>query len=312
MMKNDLTIRSPRLEDAKEVFSLVIACDTFDFGAPDFDLQELLDMWSGFDMENNVWVVENKDKELVGYAFLEEDSEEKIFSYGFVLPTARGIGVGTMLLNAIEERTKLLAASSGRTKRLQNLIPTFCEEAQSLLKARGFMPVRFYKRMSIRMEEAPPTPIIPEGITITTFVADQDERSVYDAYVETFTDHWDFDAPIFEAWLEKTKLASFQSKWWLIARNEKGEIVGFALSRMNEDTLFINHIGVRRPYRGRGLGMALLQKALHASYFAGQSVVSLGVDAANPSGAYRLYEKVGMKTIHETTLCEMTINAKQG
>ncbi len=309
-MKYKLIIRPPRQEDAEEVFNLVIACDICDFGAPDFDLQELLDMWSSFDMLNNVWVVENEDKIIVGYAFLEEDSEEKLFSYGFVLPSARGIGVGTMLLNSIEERAKTLANSSGITKRLQNLIPSLRADAQGLLRTRGFLPVRFYKRMSIRMEEAPPTPIVPEDIVITTFVPDQDERFVYDAYVEAFTDHWDFDAPIFEEWLEKTKLTSFDPKWWFLARNEQGDIVGFALSRMNEDTLFVNHIGVRRPYRGRGLGMALLQQALSASHAAGQQVVSLGVDAANLSGAYRLYEKAGMKAIHETTLFEKTINAE--
>jgi ribosomal protein S18 acetylase RimI-like enzyme len=138
----------------------------------------------------------------------------------------------------------------------------------------------------------------------------QDEQSVYDAYVEAFMDHWDFDAPLFEAWLEKTKLSSFHPEWWFLARNEQGDIAGFALSRMNEDTLFINHIGVRRPYRGRGLGMALLQQALYASYETGQPVVSLGVDANNLSGAYRLYEKVGLKAIHETTLYEKIITAE--
>lgn len=307
MIMNHKIIRSPRQEDAEAVYNLVIACDIEDFGAPDFDLQELLDMWSGFDMENNVWVVENQDKKLVGYAFLEEDSEEKLFSYGFVLPSARGNGVGTMLLNAIEERAKVLANSSGIPKRLQNLIPTLCEDAQTLLKLWGFNPVRFYKRMSIRMDEVPSMPLILDGITITAFVPNQDERSVYDAYVEAFADHWDFEAPDFEAWLQKTKLSSFQPEWWFLARDEQGTIAGFALSRMNEDTLFINQIGVRRPYRGRGLGMALLQQALYASYEAGQPVVSLGVDTANLSGAYRLYEKVGMKAIHETTLLEKVI-----
>ena len=308
-MEHKITIRPPKQEDAEAVYRLVIACDICDFGAPDFDLQELYDMWSSFDMLNNVWIVENEDKILVGYAFLEEDSEEKLFSYGFVLPSARGTGVGTMLLDSIEQRAKTLANASGINKRLQNLIPTLREDAQGLLKARGFIPVRFYKRMSINMDEAPPAPLVPEGIVMTTFVPDQDERLVYDAYVEAFTDHWDFDAPTYEEFLEKTKLSSFHPEWWILVRNEQGEIVGFALSRMNEDTLFINHIGVRRPYRGRGLGMALLQQVLSASYTSGQKVVSLGVDTANLSGAYRLYEKVGMKAIHETSLLEKTINA---
>jgi mycothiol synthase len=261
-------------------------------------------------MENNVWVIENEEKKLVGYAFLEEDSEEKLFSYGFVLPSARRIGVGSILLKAIEERAQILANSSGITKRLQNLIPTLCEDAQNLLDAHGFIPVRFYKRMRLTMEKDPSVPIIPEGFTVTTFVPNQDERLVYDTYVDAFADHWDFEAPIYETWLEKTKLASFHPEWWFLARNEQGDIAGVALARMNEDTLFINQIGVRRPYRGKRLGQALLQQAIYSSYAAGQQVVSLGVDSANLSGAYRLYEKVGMKAIHETSLYEKVINAQ--
>ncbi|MDF2906021.1 MAG: family acetyltransferase [Herbinix sp.] len=308
-MKNKFMIRAPRQEEAEAVYQLVIACDIEDFGAPDFDLQELLDLWSGFDMNNNVWIVENEDHHLVGYAFLEEDSEDKLFSYGFVLPSARGTGVGTLLLEAIEERAQMLANSSGITKRLQNLIPTQRDDAQNLLRKQGFDPVRFYKRMRIKMEEAPSEPILPDGMIITNFVPNQDEKFVYDAYVEAFADHWDFAAPVYEAWIEKTKLPSFRPEWWFLARNQQGDIVGVALARMNEDTLYVNQIGVRRSYRGRGLGLALLRQVLHTSYAAGQPIISLGVDAANLSGAYRLYEKVGMRAIHETTLCEKTIHA---
>jgi mycothiol synthase len=300
-------LRSPRQEDAREVFDLVISCDIEDFGSPDFDYQELLDMWSGFDMENNVWVVEKEDGQLVGYAFLEEDSEEKLFSYGFVLPSARGTGVGKMLLDAIEQRAQALAYTSERKKRLQNLIPTLREDAWLLLKDHGYLPIRYFKRMRIHMEEAPASPVMPEGITITAFVPNRDERIVYDTYVEAFRDHWDFAEPIYETWLEKLKLSSFQPEWWFVARDGEGNVAGIVFSRMSEDTLFVNQIGVRRPYRGRGIGLAMLRHALSASYMAGQPVVSLGVDSDNLTGAYRLYEKVGMKVIHEVTLCEKGI-----
>jgi len=306
-VKNGLTIRPPRQEDAEIVSNLVIACDIEDFGAPDFDLQELLDMWAGFDLENNVWIVENEDQLIVGYAFLEEDSEEKLFSYGFVLPSARGIGVGTALLNAIEERAQTLANTSSINKRLQNLIPSVRNDAHNLLSSRGYSPVRYYKRMSIKMEKAPIVPNIPEGLIISTFVPNQDEQAVYDTYVEAFSDHWDFAAPPFEAWLDKTKLSSFTPEWWFVVRNKNSEIVGVALSKMNEDTLYINQIGVRRSYRGMGIGQALLQQAMYTAFEAGQPTVSLGVDSANLTGAYRLYEKVGMKVIHEVTLCEKPI-----
>ncbi|WP_309122387.1 GNAT family N-acetyltransferase [Paenibacillus sp.] len=189
------------------------------------------------------------------------------------------------------------------------MIPTRCEDAVRLLESREFAPVRYFKRMSVRMDEAPPETPPLRGFSIEAFAVDRDERAVYDAYIESFADHWDFAAPPYEKWVEKTRLPSFDPQWWLLARDPEGAIAGFALGRMREDLLFIEQVGVRRPYRGRGLALALLRRAFEASYRAGQPFVSLGVDAANPSGAYRLYEKAGMTPDHEITIYEKRLEA---
>ncbi|HZG75211.1 MAG TPA: GNAT family N-acetyltransferase [Paenibacillus sp.] len=315
MTKPKLRLRRPTMEDAPAVCDLVIACDIEDFGAPDIDLADIIDMWSGFDLDKNVWLAERTDDDengaaaqatLAGYAFLEEDSDEKLFSYGCVLPAARGSGVGAALVAALEARAAELHADSGAAKRLQSMVPTGDARAAALFEGRGFAPVRFFKRMALRMETAPEAPAAPNGFRIAPFVKDRDEREVYDAYTEAFADHWDFAKPPFEKWVEKTKLSGFSEQWWLLARDERdgGAVAGFALGRMRDDLLFIEQVGVRRPYRGQGLGLALLRHAFFAAYAAGQPVVSLGVDAANPSGAYRLYEKAGMKAEYEITIFE--------
>jgi ribosomal protein S18 acetylase RimI-like enzyme len=59
---------------------------------------------------------------------------------------------------------------------------------------------------------------------------------------------------------------------------------------------------VRRPWRRRGLGEALLLRALGQFYERGERVVQLGVDAENPSGATRLYERVGMTVGFEAVI----------
>jgi mycothiol synthase len=309
MPKTTFRLRPPTLADAEAVCDLVAACDTEDLGAPDIVLEDVLDMWSRFDLERNVWVAEREDKTLVGYAFLEEDSEEKLSSCGCVLPSARGEGVGGALVAALEARASELRTASGVAKRLQSMIPTLCEDAVSLLESRGFAPVRYFKRMGIRLDAAPAAYPAPEGISIATFAKDRDEQAVYDAYLDAFADHWDFAAPSFEKWVEKTRLPSFDERWWLLARDAEGTIAGFALGRMREDLLFVEQVGVRRPYRGRGLALTLLQRMFAASYAAGQSLVSLGVDAESPSGAYRLYEKAGMTPDHEITIYEKRFEA---
>lgn len=310
MTKMTYRLRRPTMEDAQAVCDLVSSCDTEDLGAPDIVLEDILDMWSNFDLENNVWVVEDTDTNtdtiasLIGYAFLEEDSEEKLFSCGCVLPSARGRGVGSALVAALEARAAALRNESGVSKRLQSMIPTLCEDAVRLLEAQGFAPVRYFKRMGIRLDANPAAAALPEGFTIEPFAKNRDEQAVYEAFIESFADHWDFAVPSFEKWVEKTLLPTFDEQWWLIARDAKGAIAGFALGRMREDLLFIEQVGVRRPSRGLGLALALLQRMFEASYRAGQPLVSLGVDAANPTGAYRLYEKAGMKPDHEISIFE--------
>ncbi|MCK8490029.1 GNAT family N-acetyltransferase [Paenibacillus sp. MBLB2552] len=305
MNKPGFRLRRPTLDDAQAVCDLVAICDTEDLGAPDIVLDDVLNMWSSFDLDQNVWVAEDENTDLIGYAFLEEDSEEKLFSYGCVRPSARGRGVGAALVAELEARALALRNESGKAKRLQGMIPSSCSDAAALFEGQGFAPVRYFKRMTHRLEAEPAAGVLPEGLILAPFVKGRDEQAVYDAYTEAFSDHWDFAAPSLEKFQERTQLPTFEERWWMIAwDSEKDTIAGFTLCRLSEDLLYIEHLGVRRPYRGRGLALALLQNVFASSYQAGQFNVALGVDAANPTGAYRLYEKAGMKPENEISIYE--------
>jgi len=52
---------------------------------------------------------------------------------------------------------------------------------------------------------------------------------------------------------------------------------------------------VRRPWRRKGLGLALLLHSFGEFYRRGRRRVGLGVDAQSLTGATRLYEKAGMR-----------------
>ena len=58
---------------------------------------------------------------------------------------------------------------------------------------------------------------------------------------------------------------------------------------------WVRSLGVRRPWRKRGLGLALLRHAFHEFYRRGKRKVGLGVDTQNLTGALRLYENAGMR-----------------
>jgi mycothiol synthase len=63
-------------------------------------------------------------------------------------------------------------------------------------------------------------------------------------------------------------------------------------------------IGVRRPWRGRGLGRALLLHTFGEFRRRGVNRITLGVDSENPTGATKLYESVGMRVELEDAVFE--------
>jgi GNAT superfamily N-acetyltransferase len=69
-----------------------------------------------------------------------------------------------------------------------------------------------------------------------------------------------------------------------------GHLVGFELCWTSG---FIKDIAVAAPYRRQGVGEALLLAAFAALKARGNEQVGLKVETENPSGAQRLYERLG-------------------
>jgi ribosomal protein S18 acetylase RimI-like enzyme len=84
--------------------------------------------------------------------------------------------------------------------------------------------------------------------------------------------------------------------------------VGLALcaswDRENKQYGHVDSLGVLRPYRNQGLGLALLQHTFREYYQRGKKGVFLGVDGENLTGALRLYKKAGMQVQRQFDLYE--------
>ena len=72
---------------------------------------------------------------------------------------------------------------------------------------------------------------------------------------------------------------------------------------------WIGSIGVRRAWRRRGLGLALLRDSFRRFRESGETVVALGVDAENPTGAVHLYEHAGMRVLWRSDVWEKELRA---
>jgi ribosomal protein S18 acetylase RimI-like enzyme len=86
---------------------------------------------------------------------------------------------------------------------------------------------------------------------------------------------------------------------WLLAR-DGGEIAGISLLFIERDEGWVGVLGVLPRWRKRGLGKALLLQSFRQIRDAGKPRAVLGVDAANPTGATRLYESAGMRVLTES------------
>jgi ribosomal protein S18 acetylase RimI-like enzyme len=85
----------------------------------------------------------------------------------------------------------------------------------------------------------------------------------------------------------------FDPTLWAIAWDGE-EIAGFSLNRFRMGIGWIGTLGVRRPWRKMGLGLALLQHSFGEFYKRSTTTIGLGVDASNPTGATMLYQRAGM------------------
>ena len=70
---------------------------------------------------------------------------------------------------------------------------------------------------------------------------------------------------------------------------------------------WIEELAVRRPWRKRGVATALLCASMHAFKAEGLQHAMLGVDTQNLSGALRVYENVGFKSIKRFTQFQKTV-----
>ena len=211
----------------------------------------------------------------------------------------------------IEERARkemALAEPDFRVS-LQSTLDSHDKVGRSIHEAEGYHSVRFHWRMEINLQEPPPAPVWPEGLELRPFIKDQDAHAVWEADQEAFRDHWGSHFTSFEDWKHrKFSRRDFDPGLWMVAW-DGDQIAGFSQNRYRMGIGWIGTLGVRRPWRKRGLGLALLLRSFGEFYQRGMKTIGLGVDASNPTGATRLYQKAGMRVASEFVTYEKELRA---
>jgi GNAT superfamily N-acetyltransferase len=72
---------------------------------------------------------------------------------------------------------------------------------------------------------------------------------------------------------------------------------------------WIDELGVLRPWRRKGIGLALLHQVFGAFHRRGKYRVGLGVDGGSLTGATRLYEQAGMHVFRQMDAYEKDLRS---
>jgi mycothiol synthase len=291
-------IRPATRGDAPEIVDLLGACDVAEVGEPDSTLEDLENDWSmeGFDPGRDAWVAEGPAG-LVGYAYAGDQFRTgELEADLWVHPDHHEPELRGRLLGLAERRAAQLAVERGYgDPRLDVYCIVGNRGKRDLLRTHGYELRRTVYRMTIELSGAATAAEVPDGIELRPFRLEADEHTMHDVMTEAFEDHFRRSDEPFEAW--KTRLlghASFDPGLWWLAW-DKDQPAGGLIAYDHGDLGWIQGLGVRRPWRRRGLSSALLAHAFTAFAARGQQRVDLGVDAEGETRPLHLYERAGMQ-----------------
>jgi ribosomal protein S18 acetylase RimI-like enzyme len=158
--------------------------------------------------------------------------------------------------------------------------------------------------MQIDLDDATEPGVSPNGIEIGAIDPAAELPAVHAILEEAFVDDLSHHPQPFDRWVEEESSSpDYDPALWLMARDGAAP-AGVLTASAAEDRGWIDYLAVMAPYRGRGVGSALLRRsfAMFSARGLGRALVS--VDAQNPTGATGVYERAGMRIVKRWDLWE--------
>ena len=303
--------------DLPAIAEFYAKCEVYDHNPERQSLGGLLEFWDSprSRPEADTLVGYDSDRRVVATAWAGCNrvvtERRGVYFGGAVRPDRRAEGIGTSVLrweiaHAIEwDRATRRDGYGPLVMRLY--APRGQADVRDLAERHGLAVERYFFEMSRPLGSSPPVPDL-DDVVIHDWDAGR-SREAHQVVDRAFHDHWGHTDRTDEMWDEVTSAEAFRAEWSLLAvERTTGAVVGAALNCAYEQDWratgvpqgYTDQLAVARSHRGRGIARALLLESMRRFAVSGMEAAALGVDAANSSGALRLYEGLGYEQTSST------------
>ena len=297
-------LRHPARDELPALQLVLDACETADCGEPRRHETDLAAVVAArqIDLEKDAWVVVAPDGSFAGCGWLWKalPGRSEFVAEHYVHPAFRDGATDDALIDAIEGR---VAELRGEMPCMSGLVLSSEDSdarRRASLRRRGYEHVRDFYSMRIDLAPGRAPARWPAGIAVRPIRAGIDDRAAHAASEDAFAEHYLFGSMPFDEWRVLTlDHDDCDPSLWLLAW-DGDDVVGqvWAVARHEGGpaaTAFVEDLSVRKPWRGRGLGRALLDEIFRLLGDRGCASVRLFVDVQNATGALRVYERAGMR-----------------
>ena len=299
--------------DFESLVAVIDACQEYDKVDPlssEAGLPSVSELAESFETADNIDL--HKDMllvsiagEIVGFQWVrwwdQADDTRIYYHRGRVVPRWRNHGIGTATMHWAESRIRELVREHGTVGKAVFQANTTSREAayNELLLAEGYAPVHTFVEMGFDMDQPLPDPFMPSGFELRP-VTTEHYRAIWLANEEAFEEEWGHRRATDEDYLiflgNIVGNPGFDPVLWQVAWHDD-EVAGVALCEITERGVGeISELSVRRQWRERGLGRALLTLALHAMAERDVKAIRIYTDVDN---ARTLYASVGFRVLTE-------------
>lgn len=307
-----------------EIENACNAADGLDFLESAEDIRHRMERSAALDPARDMLLAEQGGQAL-GFARLTcADEVSGLRRYNIAVnvhPLIRRHGLGRQLLHWAQARAR--AIEDGKTPAQKTVYHAWALEAQQggcvLLEHEGYGVARLGHEMRRSLHDPISDFALAPGFE---FRATQPEhyQAVHAADIDAFRDHNGFvepDATEYARWLQGAHFSP--QLWQVIWHIESNRIAAQVLNYINheENEKFKRKLGMtedistQRDFRKLGLARAAISRSLRMFQALGYDTVALGVDAANPTGAMRVYQDCGYTVTQTERVCQKLMETSQ-